>query len=105
LTGHNVIAKPKGIADCSSVTGGHYDSVPVTGGATIIRLARHPGSKWRRVAAGIAWRGANCFARSAVRSSVSSAARRSSNALPARSTQQVRVMINLTFVGVSGALG
>ena len=32
-TAYNVVAKPKGVASCDTVTGGHYDSVPVTGGA------------------------------------------------------------------------
>lgn len=32
-TAYNVVAKPKGVAACNTVTGGHYDSVPVTGGA------------------------------------------------------------------------
>jgi aminopeptidase YwaD len=32
-TAYNVVAKPKGAATCETVSGGHYDSVPVTGGA------------------------------------------------------------------------
>jgi aminopeptidase YwaD len=32
-TAYNVIAKPKGVTSCDTITGGHYDSVSVTGGA------------------------------------------------------------------------
>ncbi len=32
-TAYNVVAKPEGVAACDTVTGGHYDSVAVTGGA------------------------------------------------------------------------
>ena len=32
-TAYNVIAKPPGVTTCATVTGGHYDSVPTTGGS------------------------------------------------------------------------
>lgn len=47
-TAYNVIAKPKGVTSCETISGGHYDSVPVTGGAddnaagtaSVLELAR-----------------------------------------------------------------
>jgi hypothetical protein len=61
-TAYNVVAKPDGITTCETVTGGHYDSVAVTGGADDNASGSASVLELARVAAAQQLDGANCFA-------------------------------------------
>jgi Zn-dependent M28 family amino/carboxypeptidase len=60
-TGHNVVAKPTTGATCETVTGGHYDSVPVAGGADDNASGTAAVLEVARLAAANDLPGANCF--------------------------------------------
>lgn len=60
-TGYNVVAKPAAGATCETVTGGHYDSVPVTGGASDNASGTAAVLEVARLAAANDLPGANCF--------------------------------------------
>jgi aminopeptidase YwaD len=60
-TSFNVVAKPKGIALCDTVTGGHYDTVPVTGGADDNASGTAAVLETARVIAARKTTGAHCF--------------------------------------------
>lgn len=61
-TAVNVIARPPGATSCATVTGGHYDSVAVTGGADDNASGAAAVLEVARVAAANRLAGANCFA-------------------------------------------
>ncbi len=60
-TAYNVVARPKGVTQCATVTGGHYDSVAVTGGADDNASGAAAVVETARVAAATHLPGANCF--------------------------------------------
>src|SRR5207249_3466983 len=60
-TAYNVIAKPKGTSNCVTITGGHYDSVPVTGGADDNASGAASVLESARVTAARRIPGDNCF--------------------------------------------
>lgn len=60
-TAYNVIAKPKGAATCATVTGGHYDSVPVTEGADDNASGTAATVELARVVAANKLAGPHCF--------------------------------------------
>jgi Zn-dependent M28 family amino/carboxypeptidase len=105
LTGHNVVAKPKGAGDCTSVTGGHYDSVPVTGGADDNASGAAAVVEVARVAAANHVSGANCFVLFSGEEFGLFGSKAFINALSPDQINKVRLMINLDVVGISGALG
>ena len=61
-TAYNVIAKPKGAASCDTVSGGHYDSVPVTGGADDNAAGTASVLELARVVAAMKLTARHCFA-------------------------------------------
>ncbi len=61
-TGYNILARPKGVAQCATITGGHYDSVAVTGGADDNASGTASVVEAARLAAVTHLAGANCFA-------------------------------------------
>jgi aminopeptidase YwaD len=61
-TSYNVVAKPRGVASCGTVSGGHFDSVPVTSGADDNASGAAAVIELARVAAANNLPGANCFA-------------------------------------------
>lgn len=60
-TAYNVVARPRGVTACATVTGGHYDSVPVTGGADDNASGTASVLETARVLAARREQGANCF--------------------------------------------
>ncbi len=60
-TGYNIVARPKGTAQCATITGGHYDSVAVTGGADDNASGAASVVETARLAAVTHLGGANCF--------------------------------------------
>lgn len=60
-TSFNVIAKPPGTTTCDTVTGGHYDTVPVTGGADDNASGTAAVLETARVIAARETPGAHCF--------------------------------------------
>ncbi len=60
-TAYNVIARPKGASACTTVTGGHYDSVAVTGGADDNASGAAAVIEVARMAAARKLAGDNCF--------------------------------------------
>jgi Zn-dependent M28 family amino/carboxypeptidase len=105
LTGHNVVAKPKGTADCTSVTGGHYDSVPATGGADDNASGAASVVEVARVAAANHLAGANCFVLFSGEEFGLFGSKAFISTLSPDQVNKLREMINLDVVGISGALG
>jgi Zn-dependent M28 family amino/carboxypeptidase len=60
-TAYNVVARPKGVDACETVSGGHYDSVAVTGGADDNASGTASVLELARVVAANDAQGANCF--------------------------------------------
>lgn len=60
-TAYNVVAKPTGVTSCRTVSGGHFDSVPVTTGADDNASGTAAVIELARVAAANKLPGANCF--------------------------------------------
>jgi aminopeptidase YwaD len=60
-TAYNVIAKPAGVDTCETVSGGHHDSVAVTGGADDNASGTAAVLELARVVAANDKEGANCF--------------------------------------------
>jgi len=60
-TAYNVVARPPGVATCETVSGGHYDSVAVTGGADDNASGTSAVLELARVVAANDQEGANCF--------------------------------------------
>ena len=105
LTGHNVVAKPKGAGDCTSVTGGHYDSVPATGGADDNASGAASVVEVARVAAANHLTGANCFILFSGEEFGLFGSKAFINTLSPDQVNKLRLMLNLDVVGISGALG
>lgn len=101
---YNVIAKPRGETACRTVSGGHYDSVPVTvgandnasGAAAVIELAR--------VAAANKLAGANCFALFGAEEFGLVGSAYFVAGLADEEINAMRAMINLDVVGTDAAL-
>jgi Zn-dependent M28 family amino/carboxypeptidase len=100
-TAYNIVAKPKGVASCDTVTGGHYDSVPVTGGADDNASGTASVLEVARVFAAKKSTARHCFVCSVPRSSGCSGARRVE---PPRTMNGLRGMVNLDVVGNANSL-
>jgi Zn-dependent M28 family amino/carboxypeptidase len=103
-TAYNVVARPKGAQTCDTVTGGHYDSVPVTRGAddnaagtaTVLELAR--------VVAATKLRAYHCFVLFSAEEFGLFGSRAYVQALDSDARRALRGMVNLDTVGTSGGL-
>ena len=103
-TAYNVIAKPKGVTSCETISGGHYDSVPVTGGAddnaagsaTVLELAR--------VVAAKKLTAHHCFALFSAEEFGLFGSRTYVERLTADEKRTLRGMVNLDVVGTAGPL-
>ncbi len=104
-TGHNVVAKPKGAGDCTTVTGGHYDSVPVTGGADDNASGAASVVEVARLAAANHLSGTNCFVLFSGEEFGLFGSKAFIRGLTADQLQKIRIMVNLDVVGISGAMG
>lgn len=103
-TAYNVIAKPKGATGCDTISGGHYDSVPVTGGAddnasgsaTVLELAR--------VVAAKKLPAHHCFALFSAEEFGLFGSKSYVAGLSADEVQALHGMVNLDVVGTAGEL-
>ncbi len=103
-TAWNVIAKPRGVTSCKTITGGHYDGVPAapgaddnaSGSATVIELAR--------VVAARKLTAANCFALFSAEEFGLFGSKAYVDALAPADLNGLRAMINLDVVGLPAPL-
>ncbi len=99
-TAYNVIARPKGVATCTTVSGGHYDSVAVTGGADDNASGTASVLELARVAAARHLPGANCFALFSAEEFGLFGSKAFVDTLSPDDVNSMRAMINLDVVGV-----
>lgn len=103
-TAYNVIARPKGVTQCATVTGGHYDSVAVTGGADDNAAGAASVLEAARVAAAMHLSGANCFVAFSAEEFGLFGSKEYVARLSGANVAALRGMINLDVVGVKEAL-
>lgn len=104
-TAYNVIAKPTATTQCTTITGGHYDSVAVTGGADDNASGAAAVLEVARVAAAHKLGGGNCFVLFSAEEFGLFGSRDFVQALSPAERAQIRAMLNLDVVGVSSELG
>jgi aminopeptidase YwaD len=103
-TAWNVIAKPKGVSTCTTITGGHYDSVAVTGGADDNASGAAAVLEVARVVAAKRLHTAHCFALFSAEEFGLVGSREFVSRLSSDELSQLRVMVNLDVVGVAEKL-
>lgn len=103
-TAYNVVAKPRGVTTCVTVTGGHYDSVAVTGGADDNASGSAAVLELARVVAARNEQGANCFVLFSAEEFGLFGSRSYVEQMSAADKNSLRAMINLDVVGVAGGL-
>jgi aminopeptidase YwaD len=103
-TAYNVVAKPKGVTTCTTITGGHYDSVAVTGGADDNAAGSASVIETARVAAALRLPGANCFVLFSAEEFGLFGSKAFVQAMAPADVTALRVMINLDVVGVAQPL-
>lgn len=99
-TAYNVVARPKGAGACTTVSGGHYDSVPVTGGADDDAAGSASVLELARVAAANKLGGANCFVLFSAEEFGLFGSKAFVERLSPDELAQLRGMINLDVVGL-----
>ncbi len=103
-TAHNVIAKPPGVTQCATITGGHYDSVAVTGGADDNASGSAAVLETARVIAARKERGANCFMLFSGEEFGLLGSKAFVASLSAEDARAIKAMLNLDVVGLPGEL-
>lgn len=103
-TGYNVVARPRGAPTCATVTGGHYDSVPVTGGADDNASGTAAVLEVARVAAAGRLPGANCFVLFSAEEFGLFGSKSFVRELDDTGRNALRAMINLDVVGLDEGL-
>ena len=103
-TAYNVVAKPKGAATCDTITGGHYDSVPVTGGADDNASGTASVLELARVVAAMKLAARHCFALFSAEEFGLFGSRAYVQRLSAEEKQALHGMVNLDVVGTSSGL-
>ncbi len=103
-TAYNIIAKPRGVATCTTITGGHYDSVAVTGGADDNASGAASVVELARVVAAQHIAGANCFALFSAEEFGLFGSKAYVDALSDADRNAIRGMINLDVVGIAEPL-
>jgi aminopeptidase YwaD len=103
-TAYNVVAKPKGAAMCDTITGGHYDSVPVTGGADDNASGTAAVLELARVVAAMKLAPRHCFALFSAEEFGLFGSRAYVERLTAGEKQALRGMVNLDVVGTASSL-
>ena len=101
---YNVVARPAGVTSCTTVSGGHYDSVPAitaaddnaSGTGGVIELAR--------VAAASELPGANCFVLFGAEESGLFGSQAFVESLPDAEVNAMRGMLNLDVIGTEAGL-
>jgi aminopeptidase YwaD len=104
-TAYNVIAKPASTTKCATVTGGHYDSVAVTGGADDNASGAAAVLEVARLAAAHTLGGDNCFVLFSAEEFGLFGSKEFVQALAPDARTGMRAMLNLDVVGVSSELG
>jgi hypothetical protein len=103
-TAYNVIARPRGVTACATVTGGHYDSVPVTGGADDNASGTASVLETARVIAARHAQGANCFALFSAEEFGLFGSKAFVASLGDDGVSRLRAMVNLDVVGMPEGL-
>ena len=104
-SGHNVVAKSPGVTTCGTVTGGHYDSVAVTGGADDNASGTAAVLEVARVAAARNLAGDNCFVLFSGEEFGLFGSEAYVASLSDEELNAIRAMLNIDVVGVSVPLG
>jgi aminopeptidase YwaD len=99
-TAYNVVARPPGVTTCTTVTGGHYDSVPTTSSANDNASGTAAVLETARVAAARDLPGANCFVLFSAEESGLFGSQEFVAALTDADVNALRMMINLDVVGL-----
>ena len=99
-TAYNVVAKPRGVPTCTTVTGGHYDSVPTTGAADDNASGTAAVLETARVAVARKLPGANCFVLFGAEEFGLYGSRDFVSDLTDEDLNALRAMINLDVVGL-----
>lgn len=99
-TSFNVIAKPPDTASCETVTGGHYDTVPVTGGADDNASGTSAVLETARVIAARRTPGAHCFVLFGAEEFGLFGSQYYVSQLTAEELATLRAMVNLDVVGL-----
>lgn len=103
-TAYNVIAKPKGVTSCETISGGHYDSVPVTGGADDNASGTASVLELARVVAAKKLPAHHCFALFSAEEFGLFGSKTYVERLTPGERQALRGMVNLDVVGTSNGL-
>ena len=103
-TAYNVVAKPKGVTACDTITGGHYDSVPVTGGADDNASGTAAVLELARVVAAKKLTARHCFALFSAEEFGLFGSRAYVQGLSAEEKRALHGMVNLDVVGTSSGL-
>ncbi len=103
-TAYNVIAKPKAVTACETISGGHYDSVPVTGGADDNAAGTASVLELARVVAAKKLTAHHCFALFSAEEFGLFGSKTYVERLTADERRGLRGMVNLDVVGTAGAL-
>lgn len=103
-TAYNVIAKPKGVTSCETISGGHYDSVPVTGGADDNASGTASVLELARVVAAKKLPAHHCFALFSAEEFGLFGSKTYAERLTAEERRGLRGMVNLDVVGTASAL-
>jgi aminopeptidase YwaD len=103
-TAYNVVAKPLGVRQCTTITGGHYDSVAVTGGADDNASGSAAVLETARVIAARKEEGENCFALFSGEEFGLLGSKAYVASLSADDVRALRAMLNLDVVGLPAEL-
>lgn len=103
-TAWNIVAKAPGVTTCSTVTGGHHDSVPVTGGADDNASGTAGVLEVARVAAARDLAGAHCYVLFGAEEYGLLGSKYFVNQLSDADRNAIQAMINLDVIGVSDRL-
>ena len=103
-TAYNVIATPKGVRGCDTISGGHYDSVAVTGGADDNASGSAAVLELARVVAAKKLSAHHCFALFGAEEFGLFGSKAYVERLSADELQELRGMVNLDVVGTAAEL-
>ena len=103
-TAYDVVARPRGIDRCATVSGGHFDTVPVTGGANDNASGTAAVLELARVVAANGEQGANCFVLFGAEEYGLVGSREYVRQLADVERSGLRAMLNLDVVGLDAPL-
>jgi Zn-dependent M28 family amino/carboxypeptidase len=103
-TAWNVVAKPRGVTTCTTITGGHYDSVAAAPGADDNASGTASVLELARVVAARELQGSNCFALFSAEEFGLFGSKAYVDALSPADLNALRLMLNLDVVGLPEGL-